>query len=94
MACHLVVWHWWILALSLEIVRVLHRLLWSHGRVASHVASTVWQSTLRLHAAALHLSMRVVIGGIDLIVVVNAVLVAASGLGRVQACLRVVSDAS
>jgi hypothetical protein len=87
MSSHLVVWHRWVIALARKVVLVLHRLLSRHLATSTHVTATIWKAVLWRESTALDLCVRVVIGGVDLVVVVDAVLVAAAWLWRVQACL-------
>lgn len=95
---HLSVWHGRILATLLclrEVLLILHCLLRSDGLLLLlHGTAAVWgHTTLRGHANALCLGVRVVLGRFHGRLAV-VVLVGASRLGRVQACLSEISDAS
>jgi hypothetical protein len=88
-ASHLIVWHGRILALTLQIILILHGLLRSEW-LLSHVASAVWRHCALLrHRAAWNLVVRVVVRRLDGCFAVDVVLVAAGGLWCVQACLYV-----
>jgi len=88
MTSHLIVRHRRILALALQVVLVLHGLLGGQGLIVAHITSSVWQAALRRHAATRNLSVGVVVRRVNLVVVVNAILIASSRLRRVEARLN------
>jgi hypothetical protein len=73
-----VLWLWRMLLA--QVTLVLHRLFWCHGVLRHRLCRNAWST-------AANLGMCIVLGGLDIVITINAIFCPAGGLGRVQACL-------